>query len=400
KAKVRHLFKIQPKPYITMDFDRINLKELNFVQNRKAGDIVAVLDPPEPPLDGMNVCGERLPSQSTGADEILKAGENAKLNREKDKIISLIDGNVFIKNGAVHVERVVSVEDVNYKTGNIDFDGSIVVNGTIADGFTVKAKGSVQVARFVGKVAVEAGRDIVLRGGMNGNREGSLLCEGDLFSRYLESTTINCKGNLIVEEAIMHSHLTVGGNTLLTGKRAELLAGTSIIGGSLWCKKLGNVAEARTSVALGIEPENLTAYMKMQGMIEEKIEELDRLDSELRGFDSAVQAGKIPLERAFADRKELEDRVYQLNADISGLRSESRSLRKRMTPSVQSMLIVEQTMYHGVVINFGREEFRVPLKGLQRTIIRLNKRGKIVESGFNPLERPRVKFKYTREEAV
>jgi hypothetical protein len=69
-----------------------------------------------------------------------------------------------------------------------------------------------------------------------------------------------------------------------------------------------------------------------------------------------------------------------------------------MVPNKESVLIAEQTMYSGSVIIFGREEFRVPLKGLRKTILRINKRGKILESGFNPLDRPRIKFQYKQPE--
>ena len=82
--------------------------------------------------------------------ENIKCGHNTKLIENENKIVSLIDGNAFILGGYVHVEPLVTVNNVDYSTGNIHFDGSVLVKGTIADGFKVEATGTVEVFECVG----------------------------------------------------------------------------------------------------------------------------------------------------------------------------------------------------------------------------------------------------------
>ena len=58
----------------------------------------------------------------------------------------------------------------------------------------------------------------------------------------------------------MHSQITVWKNCLLSGRRSEVIAGSALVGGSFWCKKLGSVYETPTYVAVGTAPNLLTAY--------------------------------------------------------------------------------------------------------------------------------------------
>ena len=117
------------KPYLEMDFGRINLKELNFIENVDEGTLLAEELPPIQPEDGFTVTGRTLYADSDTETAVLGAGENTRLNDEKDRLYAACDGNVKIERGRVVVEAVVTVENVNYETGNIDFEGSVVVNG-------------------------------------------------------------------------------------------------------------------------------------------------------------------------------------------------------------------------------------------------------------------------------
>ena len=347
-------------PYLVMEFDRIDLRELNFIQNKHEGEILARLTPSEPARDGRDVFGEVLEARAAGADEELLAGENVGLNPEGDELVALVNGNAFVRSGVVHVEPVVEVDNVNYETGNIDFKGSVVVRNEIADGFTVRAGGCLEVGTCVGRSDLKAGRQIVLRGGVNAGGEGSIECDGDVFARYVESANIRCAGNLVVEEALMHSRVSVHGALLLTGKRAEIVAGTAIVGGAVWCRRLGNVAEVRTRLNVGVNPDTVEEGMQILLRLQTLREE----STARRSVENAAESAEIEeLERRWAE------------------------IRKSIHAHPTAMVVVEDRMFRGVVITLGREELRVPDRGIERTILRLADE-RILESGYNPAEPP------------
>ena len=75
------------RPYLEMDFGRINLKELNFIENVDEGALLAELLPPVQPENGFTVKGITLQAESDTEAACLEAGENTRLNDEKDKQI-------------------------------------------------------------------------------------------------------------------------------------------------------------------------------------------------------------------------------------------------------------------------------------------------------------------------
>ena len=391
--KLKFFFNTQlAKPYLMMEFGRINLRELDFIQNRKAGDVLAEIVSAVAERDGSTVTGEVLPSHTVGDEQPMVAGKNTGLTEEEDKIVALENGNACVREGAVCIEPVVTLENVDYSTGNIAFDGSVVVNGTIVDGFTVTTEGILQVDNFVGKVNLRAGQAIVLRGGVNGAGECSIDCDGDVFARYIENARVRCSGNLIVEEAIMHSEIFVGGNLLLTGKRAELIAGRSIVGGSLWCKKLGNVSEIKTAIRLGVEPATLERVDQLKTTIREKREILDGRDAELARLTEHIKSRERVSKEEAEKLKELNADVQKLAGELKALQGEYHKLNSTMDADVDCTLVVEQIMFHGVSVAFAHTEYPVSLKGVRKTIFRM-KDDTITESGYNSYAPPRLDFK-------
>jgi len=65
-SNIKYYFDTDPgKPFLTDEYDRINFKELNFVQNRKKGDILAELLDPIPGEPGFNIFGEKIEIKNT-----------------------------------------------------------------------------------------------------------------------------------------------------------------------------------------------------------------------------------------------------------------------------------------------------------------------------------------------
>lgn len=355
------------RPYLEMDFGRINLKELNFIENVDEGTLLAELLPPVRPEDGFTVSGRTLYAESDTEPAVLDAGENTRLNDEKDRLYASCDGNAKLDGGRVLVEPVVTVENVNYETGNIDFEGSVVVTGSVADGFVVKAGGEIQVGKGVGRARLEAGGKVLLKSGMNGNGSGFIICGGDLFSKYIESSTVRCGGHAFLEEAIMHSDVSVRKHCVLNGRRSEIIAGDLIVGGSLWCKKLGSMYDAHTHVDIGIPPDRLGAYREAKARLETKRQELNKSEEQLK------------------------EKAAELEAEIPDLARAVKEEREKLRASESSKVVVEDTIFRGVTISFGRLEYRAPDNGARKTILRAGEK-EIIESGFNFHDKPKLNF--------
>ena len=389
--RVVHHFNInRGRPYLEMDFGRISLKELNFIENCREGDLLAELVPPVEAVDGRKVTGETIAAEADGEIVRLSAGLNTRLSSDGTKLHAGCDGNVRLANGQVLVEPVITVRNVNYETGNIRFDGSVVIEESVADGFIVEAGGDIQVGNSVGKALLKAAGNILLKTGINGNGEGKVECAGDLFAKYIIGCAVSCRGNVFVEEAIMHSRVTAFKHCVLNGRRSEVIASDFIVGGSFWCKKLGNFNEAPTRLSVGVDPTLLSDYRSTIENLEMKQAEWDKIELQLAQIGKLVQDGRAD-DRARQARMQLQSSFDQLGTELAKLRSQFPNLRERLSPSRRSIVVVEETMFKGVTVMFGALEYRAPDAGIRKTILRAGE-NQVLESGFNYHDRPELAF--------
>jgi uncharacterized protein len=387
---VYHFDPNRGRPYLVMEFDRINLRELNFVENVDAGDLLAELEPPVAAQNGLTVLGRVLTATSEIEPISLVAGPGTELDPGGTRIFATEDGNARLVKGAVVVEPVVHVESVNYETGNIRFEGSVVVEKDVADGFVIDADGDVQVGRGVGKATIRAGGNVLLKAGVNGNGAARIECEGNLFAKYVESSTVVCHGNVFAEEAVMHSHITAWRHCVLGGRRSEIIGSNLVVGGSVWCKKLGSVAEAPTLVSIGVDPELLAEFRDARHGLEEADARLDELRRQVEQIDRALIDGRTD-DRLYETREQLLAESADLKSALPQMRHRFHELRDSLQASRESRLVVEDTMFKGSVVLFGTSEFRAPEKGARRTVLRRGPEG-IIEEGFNPADRPPMPF--------
>lgn len=395
--RISYLFnRNRGKPYLEMNFGRINLKELNFIENKKSGDLLAELIPPVKAVDGRKVTGEIIPAETDRELVELHGGANTRLSEDRRRLYAECDGNVRIQDGRILVEPLITVKNVNYETGNIRFDGSVVVEGSIADGFIVEAGGTIQVANGVGRATLKAGGNILLKTGINGNGEGSIRCGGDLFAKYVESCSVRCGNNVLVEEAIMHSDIQVTGHCILNGRRSEVLASKLLVGGSFWCKKLGNVYETPTTVHIGVQPELLTAYREAAGSLVQKQEEWDKTEYQLEQVVKLIQDGRQD-SKILQVQRQLQTQLDSLKTELSEIRKRVPALKEKIQASKDSLAVIEESMYKGAVITFGNLDFRPPDAGIRKIILRAAD-NKIIDSAFNYHERPQLNFAKEAEE--
>ena len=369
------------KPFKELEYERIDLKELNFIQNKNTGDLLARVGKPIPPADGMDVYGKTIHAKRGVSPTPFSAGEGAKLSDDGQTISAAVEGNAKLIDHSVVVEPLISVENVDYSNGNMDFNGAIDIEGRIADGFSVKAKSDIQIGKSVSKVKVESGGDIILKAGISGNDEGTIVCGGDLYARYIENSSIICRGNVYVEEAIMHSSLRAEGDIILKGKRAEICGGKIIAGGSVRCKKLGSINEPHTEIFLGIDLETSNAMEKLQDAVSKGYAAADKLDNQIKQIKNALkksESGDVSVDKLGSALSQLEGESKAVNIKVSEHLRDLHELKRDAVLNENSFLEVETQIYGQVHVYFNHLRWDSPNKGTGKTRL-VVKQGRLLE---------------------
>ncbi len=253
-AKISYFFdtsvKIKPREIE----GRVDFKELNTIRNVLKGEELAKKEPAKTAKNGHTVTGRMLPAKD-GRDVEIELGNNVVLSKDGLRVLSGADGQVMLLQGKVTVETVMIVPgDVDTTVGNINFLGSVIVKGSVSDGFTVKAVGNIEVMGNVGKAVLETHADIIVHQGINGGGEGRVSAGQSIWSKFIQNATADAGLYVIVSDGILHSRVVTGKKILCKGKRAKIVGGYLRASEEINASSLGAIGSGETVLEVGIDP--------------------------------------------------------------------------------------------------------------------------------------------------
>ncbi len=230
----------------------VDFFHLNTISHCHEGDVLAKLFPEDPGDVGYNIMGEKIKPREVKKKK-LKFGRNISVSEDKLSMISDVDGHVTLVDDKVFVSDILTVENVDSSTGNIEYDGNVQVNGNVCANFSVKAKGNIEVSGVVEGAQVEAGGDIIIAKGMNGMGKGVLNAKGNVVAKFLENATVTALG-YVSSETILHSTVYAGDEVTVSGKRGFITGGRVCATNCVTVKTLGSSMGADTIVEVGADP--------------------------------------------------------------------------------------------------------------------------------------------------
>jgi len=297
---------------------RVNFKDLNIVQNVVQNQLLAKKMPPEQGVDGKTVTGKVLPSKA-GSDIPLPLGTNVHAGGDDgDCILADMNGQVILANGKINVEPVYVVEgDVNLKTGNVVFLGTVIINGNVEDSFSVKASGNIEVKGTVGKAELDAEGDIIIYQGVNGRGGGRIRAGRSLWSRFIENANVESGNMVVVTDGIINSNIDAIKSIVCQGKRANIMGGRLRAGEEINAKVLGNSTSGTDTVCeVGYDPQSKIELEKLQAIKHSAEEELDSLKLDLQTLINTKKQRKSLPEDKEAYLQELLDRRQVLTEEL------------------------------------------------------------------------------------
>jgi len=178
------------------------------------------------------VRGEDIPSRDGETVEI-RAGTNVRME-EADGIRTYFaeaEGALKYVPGEVAVVDTLIIEgEVGFDTGNLQFNGEIVVKGSVGQGFTVKAGGDVTVFGSVDAGAVIAsGGNVSVGYGVLG-RKTKVVAVGNVRAQFVQEARVRAGHDVRVAN-YAHQGLLRAGNRVVV-LRGEGTRGGSLVGGS------------------------------------------------------------------------------------------------------------------------------------------------------------------------
>ncbi|MGE5542627.1 MAG: DUF342 domain-containing protein, partial [Bacillota bacterium] len=357
---------------------RANFYDLHLVTNVKKGDLLATRIPPTGGRDGLNVRGVAVPARP-GRLVPLPKGNNTVESDTGDALYAAVDGQALVdRTGKIMVSPVYNVNgNVDFSTGNVDFVGSVKVKDGIQPGFSVRADINIEVGASCEGLLVEAGQDVIVRGGIQGGRrQGKVVAGRDIIARFAENATMEAGRDVAVSEAIMHSTVSAGRRVGVKGK--GLIAGGVITAGEeVSAKVIGSTLATPTEIQVGVDP-------KVRNDLAEATEETEKLRKDLKQVDLALrklkemeQLGLPPDKRALIPV--LTRQKNLLSGEVQRRSEQANRLQEEMKSQKRGKVRAE-LVYPGVKVTIGEAVLFVKDE-MKDVVLGLNEAGEIRVKG-------------------
>ncbi len=260
----------------------VDFRDLGLVKNITKGEVLCHIIPPEPGKDGMDVYNHIVPFVP-GRFPVLPVGINTIASEDGLSLIANVDGCIESNHSTINVKDVFIVHgDVDSASGNINAIGSVVVQGDVREGFSIKAGKDVSIRGMAEGAMIEAKGSISISSGMNGMGKGTLRAGGNIIGKYFENANLFSE-NDIYADILMNCRATAGESIVLKGRKASLIGGSYLAGQRIFAKNIGT--SSNTTTVASILSKELTSML-----VPDKAEyTLDELQNKLLEAQKALQ---------------------------------------------------------------------------------------------------------------
>ena len=343
----------------------VDMRDFGDIICVKVGDPLAKRIPLTEGIKGYTVTGSPIPP-TPGEDITMQVGQGTTLSQKNDDIlISTLVGLPRVIDNGVEVNEVYQLKNVDVSTGNIKFEGSVIIDGDVCEGMKVFATGDITVGGFVESALLEAGGDITISGGIIGRKQEiediavsdiimsvNIRCTGNVFAKYCQYAEISCN-DLRIENQLMHSIINVEEKLWLgTEDKAngKLIAGYIRAGTSVHAGIVGATAGSTTIVSFD---KKINAFKELLEDIDARLKLETDKTNELQAATNKLK--KLPKSSANTQMLTKVASTYKHHANQMGAILNEKEKTEHQLQAYMSSVYIAATerIYQGVELIVG-----------------------------------------------
>jgi len=316
EVKLYELSELKPQ---VIDSNNVNHYELNLINHVKAGDWLGERKDPTNGTPGKSVTGREIPAIPGRNIPLFYDRLSVKEHYENGvtTLVSKKNGAVYYKGDSIGVYDYLEIKgDIDFSTGNIDFDGYMSVKGTIEDNFSVVASNDIEILGEYGvgaadKISSREG-NIFIKGGIAGRNKAVVRCKKNLYVKFLSDITVECEGSVYVGFYCMNSNVRAK-QLIVESPKGRIAGGNIDVDIKVSAAEIGNKSESRTLIKVrGFDRNELKMELdRALHELNENKNEIIRLRQHLQVYCSTSQLTKEQvnkyedLKNTYAEKKEI-----------------------------------------------------------------------------------------------
>lgn len=358
-AKIEYLFNTSklPKPKVNED-GSVDFHRLDIISHVSKNQTVAQLIPEDKGKPGHDVFGNEIQPARVNKKNF-KYGNNLHISEDGLRLISKVNGQVTLENDKVFVSNVYEVPvDLDVTTGDIDFDGDVVVKGNVRSGFSLKATGNVTVVGVVEGAYINAGGDVTINRGIQGMNKAEIRAGGSVVAKFIENATIVAGGN-IETDTLLHSSVSAGGGVNAQGKNGLIVGGTVRSAKNVVAKQIGNEMETVTNVYVGVDPMLRKRINELGVIIKKQNQDKEKLNQVIAVLRKKMETdGKLETDKQEMLQKSMKN-IILLEQSIKKDTLEYQKGQEKLVEDCDVRIKISRSIYPGTKLSFGNTIFYI-----------------------------------------
>ena len=326
----------------------VDYQNIKWFELVRKGDVVAKYHEPEPGNPGLNILGDEV-SAKKGRELRHLTCKGVTLEPDKKTYIASTDGKIEYKGDGLEVTDILVQDGVTQATGNVEFNGSVYVRGEVVDGAIIRAEKDILVDGFVEGAVLEAGGDIILRKGNNGDGRGRLRAKGSIMGRFFERANVKA-GKHINANYCLNSELWADGRIEIAGKNGSLAGGSAYAAQGTNAFNIGNAAGIKTGISVGGEDPFIAEINSLEDKLHSAQRELYLLKNAYADFRRKYAPEVRNSNPVYL---KIEDSIYAKEQEINKLRKRQEELQRERDRAEQVKIVIRGSLYPGVLVNIN-----------------------------------------------
>jgi len=343
------------------DDGSIDFKEVGSIVQVKKGDKILQRNPEIKAIDGYDVFGNKIVAKTKIISSYKPEKGIVNSTTEKNILVANLDGCLELTQKKISVSAIVVIKgDVDYEYGNVDFNGSVVIYGSVLPGFSVKAAGDITIEQSVEDSEIIAGGDITIKMGAVGKNGVKLITGGSLFAKYLLNADVEAVGDVIVEDSIINCNVFSNNKISVLAQSGKIIGGDLTAFNGIEAKVVGAVNETLTKISVG---RNLFVEREL-AVIQEKIdsvrEDVNEIIGKLRmNFGEEVFENPMEYIKILPSLKKkncliMLKELSEGNGKLKGFLVEKNAVEVKLELLQEPVIKVFDKVYPGTTINLKK----------------------------------------------
>lgn len=289
-----------------------------------------------------NVIAGQILARIHGSVKKLRCGDGVTLNHEKGLLYAARSGCVIFEDDTISIlEKLVINEDVKYR--NIEFLGSIEINGDVKEGVHISAPHGIKINGRSEACCLNSENNIET-GLIMGRGKSVVTCGGTFRAKSIYNTVVEARGDIIIENEAVECTLKTSSSIhagIITGGVATALSMIEV-------KRAGSPNDTTTILRTGYDFYRADRREFLEKTIADISSKIGNIDNMLGPEPETLEKGKS-LERKEQIRSYIAERK-QFEAALKEYETELAALQPPEKKDSKSEIIINDVLYPGVKV--------------------------------------------------